>query len=47
MPTLISVIATLMLVGGLWAFTQSQAGTQWPIPTAVGGFVILVMVWMK
>lgn len=36
-------IAVLMILGGSWAFIQSPSGTQFPIPIAVGGFVILIM----
>jgi len=32
-----------MLLGGAWAFTQSRSGTQFPIPIAVGGLVLLVI----
>lgn len=39
----LKILAYLMMLGGLWAFLQSPSGTQWPIPVAVGGFVLLVV----
>lgn len=39
----LAIIGAIMLAGGLWAFTQSPSGTQFPIPIAVGGFLLLVI----
>lgn len=41
--TLLTIIALLMLIGGLWAFTQSRSGSTFPIPIAIGGFVLLMI----
>lgn len=43
MNYLLGTIGTLMFLGGLWAFTQSRSGTQFPIPIAAIGFIILVL----
>lgn len=47
MTSALYTFAGFLLLGGLWAFTQSPAGTQFPIPIAVGGAVMLAMLWFR
>lgn len=40
---MITFLGVAMMLGGLWAATQSRAGAVWPVTIAVGGFVILAL----
>lgn len=39
----LKLLAIFMMIGGAWAFLQSPSGTQFPIPIAVGGFVLFLV----
>lgn len=45
MTPALTALGLLMFLGGLWVVTQSAPNTQWPIPIAVGGFILLCLLY--
>lgn len=43
MTPILTILALTMFLGGLWVVTQSAPNTQWPIPIAVGGFILRLL----
>lgn len=39
----LAILGVIMLLGGIWAFSQSPSGTQFPIPIAIGGALLLLI----